>query len=64
VVRDEHRGRVSARDLVDHCRTHLTAYKVPRVIEFRDALPVSGAGKLLRRMLRDAPAQSQGEATT
>jgi long-chain acyl-CoA synthetase len=42
-----------ARALAEFCRAHLTAYKVPRVIEFRDALPTSGAGKVLRRALRE-----------
>jgi acyl-coenzyme A synthetase/AMP-(fatty) acid ligase len=31
-------------------------YKVPRTIEFMDELPVSAAGKMLRRLLRDGPA--------
>ena len=30
----------------------LAAYKVPRVVEFREELPVNGAGKVLRRMLK------------
>jgi len=36
------------------CRTQLTAYKVPRIVEFRDALPKSAIGKVLRRELRAA----------
>jgi long-chain acyl-CoA synthetase len=44
--------RVDERELMDFCRERLTAYKVPRHIEFHDALPTSGAGKLLRRLLR------------
>lgn len=35
-----------------HCRTHLTGYKQPKSIEFRDALPKSPVGKILRRELR------------
>jgi long-chain acyl-CoA synthetase len=35
-----------------HCRTHLTAYKVPRRVEFRDELPKSTVGKILRKDLR------------
>jgi len=40
-----------------HCRSQLTSYKQPRHVEFRDALPKSPIGKVLRRELRDAPAQ-------
>ena len=36
-----------------HCRQHLTGYKVPKDIEFRDELPKSNVGKILRRVLRD-----------
>jgi long-chain acyl-CoA synthetase len=41
--------------VVEHCRLQLTAYKVPRHVEFRDALPKSPIGKVLRRELRDVP---------
>ena len=37
-----------------HCRRHLTGYKQPRIIEFRQALPKSPVGKILRRALREA----------
>ncbi len=38
--------------LIAHCREHLTSYKVPRHVEFRDELPKTNVGKILRRMLR------------
>ncbi len=38
--------------LREHCRTHLTGYKVPKAIEFREALPKSNVGKILRKELR------------
>ncbi len=41
--------------VIEHCRAQLTAYKVPRRVEFRDALPKSPIGKVLRRELRDSP---------
>lgn len=40
-------------EIRQHCRQHLTAYKVPKDIEFRDELPKTNVGKILRRVLRD-----------
>ena len=39
--------------LIEHCRAHLTAYKVPRQVAFLDELPKSNVGKILRRQLRE-----------
>ena len=50
VKRDDH---VTADDIIGHCRRHLTAYKVPREVEFRAELPKSNVGKILRRELRE-----------
>jgi long-chain acyl-CoA synthetase len=44
---------VSAEDIVKYCRENLTAYKVPKQIEFRTDLPKTNVGKILRRELRD-----------
>jgi len=46
-------GGVDAEAVIAYCRERLATYKVPRAVEFRDALPMSGAGKVLRRVLRD-----------
>ncbi|MGR5349104.1 AMP-binding protein [Vibrio mediterranei] len=46
-------GAVTADDIKQHCRKHLTGYKIPKVIEFRDELPKTNVGKILRRVLRD-----------
>jgi long-chain acyl-CoA synthetase len=40
-------------DLIAHCKANLTGYKVPRLFEFRDELPKTNVGKILRRALRD-----------
>jgi long-chain acyl-CoA synthetase len=40
-------------DLLTHCRLHLAAYKVPRLLEFVDDLPKTSTGKILRRELRN-----------
>jgi long-chain acyl-CoA synthetase len=39
--------------LIDHCRKHLTGYKVPKMVEFRDELPKTNVGKILRKELRN-----------
>ena len=44
--------------LIAYCRENLTAYKVPHLIEFRDELPKTNVGKILRRALRDEKASS------
>ena len=54
VLRDEYRAagdRVRG-ELMDWCRAELAVYKRPRVLEFRDSLPLSAAGKVLKRELR------------
>lgn len=40
-------------DIIKHCKTLLTGYKVPKSVEFIDELPKSNVGKILRRELRD-----------
>jgi len=44
---------VTEQNIIDHCRENLTGYKRPRIIEFRDELPKTNVGKILRRELRD-----------
>lgn len=44
---------VTANEIKEFCRERLTAYKVPKHFEFRDELPKSNVGKILRRELRD-----------
>ncbi|MBA1362312.1 AMP-binding protein [Burkholderia gladioli] len=40
-------------EVLAHCRKNLTGYKMPKAVEFRDALPQTNVGKILRRALRD-----------
>lgn len=44
---------LTEKQVIDHCRERLTGYKVPKLVEFRDELPKSNVGKILRRMLKD-----------
>ena len=53
VPRAEWRDRVEAQAIIDWCREHMAAYKVPRLIEFVDALPKSGSGKIMWRELQE-----------
>ena len=43
---------LEAAEIIEYCRAHLAAFKVPRVVEFRDELPKNATGKLLKRELR------------
>lgn len=51
--------QLTAEALIAHCRQHLVAYKVPRQYEFRDELPKSNVGKILRRALKDEAQAAQ-----
>jgi long-chain acyl-CoA synthetase len=46
---------VAADALIAWCRENMAPYKAPRDVRFMEALPATGAGKLLRRLLRDQP---------
>jgi long-chain acyl-CoA synthetase len=46
---------LSEKDVRAYCRTNMTGYKQPKVIEFKTELPKTAVGKILRRELRDAP---------
>jgi long-chain acyl-CoA synthetase len=52
VLKEDARG-VGASELIKWCRDRLAPYKVPKYIEFRDMLPKSKVGKLLRREIRE-----------
>ena len=53
VLKPEYKGKVSAEEIMAWSRDHMAAYKYPRAVEFRDQLPATGAGKVLRRLLKD-----------
>jgi long-chain acyl-CoA synthetase len=68
-INDEYRGETvkafvvlkegesaSEKDIIGFCREKLAAYKSPKIIEFRDELPKSAVGKILRKVLRDEEA--------
>ncbi len=53
---------LSEEDVVAHCKVSLAAYKVPKMVEFRDALPRTAVGKVLRRVLVDEEASKASKA--
>jgi fatty-acyl-CoA synthase len=46
-------AKLDAQGVRDHCREHLAAFKVPKQVEFMDALPRTGLGKVAKHVLRD-----------
>ncbi len=54
VLRAEHRGQAQPEDVIAWAREHMAAYKVPRQVAFADALPKSGSGKVMWRLLQEA----------
>jgi long-chain acyl-CoA synthetase len=53
---------LTAEDLIKYCHAQLTSYKVPKHVEFRTELPKTNVGKILRRALRDPPAETSKAA--
>lgn len=53
---------LTEQDIIQYCRQNLTAYKVPKLIEFREELPKSNVGKVLRRHLREQHSYLQKES--
>jgi fatty-acyl-CoA synthase len=64
VPRPEWRGRIEAQAIIDWCRENMAAYKTPRIVEFVDALPKSGAGKIMWRELQDREAAAANSQAT
>ena len=54
VLRPSHRDLVTEQEIADWCRENMAVYKVPRVVQFVDALPKSGAGKVMWRTLQES----------
>jgi long-chain acyl-CoA synthetase len=47
------KAHVTEQEIIEHCKTGLTGYKIPKAVEFRKELPKTNVGKILRRALRD-----------
>jgi long-chain acyl-CoA synthetase len=59
-LKPEYKGKVNEEEIIQFCKERLAAYKVPRLVEFRDELPKSAVGKILRRVLRDEEVKKAG----
>ena len=60
VLRAEAKGKTTAEDITAWARDNMAAYKVPKLVQFVDALPKSGSGKVMWRLLQD----QEGEGNT
>jgi len=52
----------SAEDIIKHCRSLIAGFKAPKEVHFTEALPISPAGKVLKRVLRDELWKEHGRA--
>ncbi|HAT6818344.1 TPA: AMP-binding protein [Legionella pneumophila] len=53
---------LTAEQIINHCKEHLTAYKIPKVVEFFDELPKTNVGKILRRALKNQEKEQKSSA--
>lgn len=63
VPKEEARGDITTEEIIAFCKARMASYKAPRIVEFRDTLPISPQGKVLRRLVREearARASSSG----
>jgi fatty-acyl-CoA synthase len=64
VLRPEWRGKIDEAAIIDWCRANMAAYKHPRIVEFVESLPKSGAGKIMWRELQDREAAAAKQRAT
>ncbi len=57
ILKEEYAGKIGEEEILEWCKENISAYKRPRIIEFRRDLPKSAAGKLLKRLLVQEEAQ-------
>ena len=63
VLRASHKDQLNEQDIIDWCRENMAIYKAPTHVQFADALPKSGSGKVMWRALQEAEAVSNTELT-
>ena len=60
IIAPEYKGKITEEELLEWCAEKMAAYKKPREIEFKDTLPMTATGKLLRRILREEEEKKNG----
>jgi acyl-CoA synthetase (AMP-forming)/AMP-acid ligase II len=60
ILKPEFAAKVSEEEILEWCKDNMSAYKRPRLVEFREELPKSAAGKLLKRILVDEETRATG----
>lgn len=60
ILKDEYKGKVDADDIIDYLKQNLAEYKVPKEVEFRDTLPKTAVGKILKRVLKEEELKKMG----
>ncbi len=55
VPKEQAKGNITPEEITAFCKKKLASYKVPKHVEFRDSLPISAQGKMLRRVMRSEP---------
>jgi len=53
VLKPEFKGRITEEEIISWSKEKMAAYKYPRAVEFRDSLPATSTGKVLRRLLKE-----------
>ncbi|MFA8440069.1 AMP-binding protein [Pueribacillus sp. YX66] len=53
VLKPDYVGKISEEEIINWAKENMAAYKYPREVEFRDSLPATSSGKVLRRLLKD-----------
>jgi long-chain acyl-CoA synthetase len=62
VLKEGYAGKITEQEILDWSKDNMAAYKRPKFIEFREGLPKSGTGKLLRRILVEEEKRKSEEA--
>ncbi|WP_047151733.1 long-chain fatty acid--CoA ligase [Aneurinibacillus tyrosinisolvens] len=64
VLRENERGLISEQEIIDWSKDQMAAYKYPRIVQFVEALPVSGSGKILWRELQETEWKKAANSNT